>query len=69
MSGLRDSNPIVPLAILPLPLSLGLVLDVEPHPVSVHHVVFELSDVLVTVGEVLGAFTLHLSLVEVSFVP
>ena len=69
MRCLGNADPVIPLTVLPLPLSLGLFFEVEPQTVAVHLVVFKLAVVLVAIVPEASAFSLHFAKVEVAFVP
>jgi hypothetical protein len=67
MSGFRNPYPIVPLSILPLPLSFCLIFDIEPNSVSMHLVISKLTYVFVSISKDFGSFSLHFPLLEFSF--
>jgi len=69
MCCLRYSNPVIPLAVLPLSLPLRLIFQVEEHPVAMHQIVPELTNVFVPIGLYLGAFSVHFSLFKLPLVP
>ena len=68
MALLGIADPVVALAILPLALPFGLILEAEQDSVSMHIIILKLSNVLVTTYEELRAFSLHFAISEFTLV-
>lgn len=68
MGRLGRVDPAVSLAVAPLALPLGLVLEVIKHTCSVLLVVLPLADKLVATGPNLSATAIHLSAFELTLV-
>jgi len=69
MSSLWYTYPVVSFTILPLSLSFCLFFNIEPYSVSMHYIIFPLSNISITICKTFSTFTFNLSSSKLSFKP
>lgn len=60
--------PMCSFPIGPLPLSFGLIFDVEPNPMSMHLVILPLTQVSIAVHEHFFTVAIYFTLIKVAFI-